>query len=118
MAFVPVHVLPSLAMLLFIAAVAQAAPAVRREVRAAGDALPSRYKGTWPALRAKREARERQEDAGAGVASGSVLAAAVVHEMRTLADAVPHLHTRWRKNVALRLEGLLDDAWALLALLA
>jgi hypothetical protein len=52
------------------------------------------------------------------VASGSVLAAAVVHEMRTLADAVPHLHTRWRKNVALRLEGLLDDAWALLALLA
>jgi hypothetical protein len=94
MAFVPVHVLPSLAMLLFIAAVA---PAVRREVRAAGDALPSRYKGTWPALRAKR-----QEDARAGVASGSVLVAAVVHEAQTLADAVPHLRTRWRRNAAWR----------------
>ena len=95
MAFVPVHVLPSLAMLFFIAAVAQAAPAVRREAMAVSDALPSRYKGEWPRLRAKREAARRREDAEAGVATGSVLAAAVVHEVRTLAGVVPHLHARW-----------------------
>ena len=93
MAFVPVHILPSLTMLLFIAAVGQAAPAVgaaaRREAQAAGDALPSRYKGTWPALRAQREARERQEDAEAGVARGSVLASGVVREVQTLVDALP-----------------------------
>jgi hypothetical protein len=100
MAFVPVHVLPSLAMLFFIAAVGQAVPAVRREAMALGDALPSRYKGAWPALREKREAARRREDAEAGVATGSVLAAAVVHEVQSLADAMPHLHARWRKNAA------------------
>jgi hypothetical protein len=98
-------------MLLFIAAVGQAGPAVgaavQREVRAAGDSFPSRYKGTWPALRAKREARERQEDAVAGVARGSVLAAAgrvlaagMVHEVQTLADGVPYLRSRWRRSKA------------------
>ena len=94
MAFVPVHIVPSLAMLFFIAAVAQAAPAERREAMALSDALPSRYKGEWPQLRAKREAARRREDAEAGVATDSVLAAAVVHEVQTLADAVPHLHSR------------------------
>ena len=100
LAFVPVHVLPSLAMLFFIAAVAQAAPALRREVQAASNALPSRYKGSWPALRAKREAAGRRADAEAGRASGSVVAAVLVREAHTLSDAVPHLHGRWRKNKA------------------
>jgi hypothetical protein len=100
MAFVPVHIVPSLAILFFIAAVAQAAPAVRREAAALGDALPSRYKGEWPQLRAKREAARRCEDGKAGVATGSVLAAAVLHEVQTLAEAVPHLHSRWRKNAS------------------
>ncbi len=68
--------------------------AVQREVHAAGDALPSRYKCTWPALLAKLEAMERRQDVEAGVVTGSLLAAAALCEVRMLADSLPSMRKR------------------------